>query len=176
MRSVVATIAVAIVLIILVGAVFIYSGAYYVGADQPHWSATSWLLDQARIRSIRFHASGIALPAGLGTERKIVAGVGHFADHCVICHGAPGVPQGDLAQGLYPRPPSLRTAAGFYMPAELFWIIMHGIKMSGMPAWADHSDDELWAIVAFLEALPEMSEQDYAKLVAASRAQGGHRH
>jgi cytochrome c len=176
MRSVIATIAAAIVLIILAGAGFIYSGAYYVGADQPHWSTTSWLLDQARVRSIRFHASGIALPADLGTERRIVAGVDHFADHCVICHGAPGVAQDDLAHGLYPRPPSLRNAAGFYTPAELFWIVKHGIKMSGMPGWADHSDDELWAIVAFLEALPEMSDQDYAKLVAASRAQGGHHH
>jgi cytochrome c len=164
------------VLIIFAGAVFIYSGAYYVGADQPHWSTTSWLLDRARIRSIRSHASGIAIPTDLGTEHEIVAGVGHFADHCVICHGAPGVPQGDIAHGLYPRPPSLRAAAGFYMPAELFWIIKHGIKMSGMPAWTDHSDDELWAIVAVLEALPEMSEQDYAKLVAASQVQGRHHH
>ena len=51
MRSVIATVAVAIVLIILAGAVFIYSGAYYVGADQAHWSVTSWLLNEARNRS-----------------------------------------------------------------------------------------------------------------------------
>ena len=45
-----------------------------------------------------------------------------------------------------------------------------------MPAWRDHSDDELWATVAFLEKLPGMSEQDYAKLVMASVAHGGHHH
>jgi len=48
--------------------------------------------------------------------------------------------------------------------------------MTGMPAWSDHSDDELWATVAFLEKLPGMSEQDYAKLVMASIAHGGHHH
>ncbi len=46
--------------------------------------------------------------------------------------------------------------------------------MSGMPSWADHSDDELWATVAFIEKLPGMTEQDYAKLVMASMAHGGH--
>jgi hypothetical protein len=48
--------------------------------------------------------------------------------------------------------------------------------MTGMPAWGDHSDDELWAIVAFIEKLPGTSDQDYAKLIAASQAQGGHHH
>jgi hypothetical protein len=58
----------------------------------------------------------------------------------------------------------------------LFWIVKHGIKMTGMPSWGNHSDDELWTTVAFLEKLPGMTEQDYAKLAAASRAQGEHRH
>jgi hypothetical protein len=40
--------------------------------------------------------------------------------------------------------------------------------------WSDHSEEELWAIVAFLEKLPGMSEPDYAKLVMASIARGGH--
>ena len=48
--------------------------------------------------------------------------------------------------------------------------------MTGMPAWSDHSDAELWATVAFVEKLPGMSEQDYAKLVMASMAHGTHRH
>jgi hypothetical protein len=61
-------------------------------------------------------------------------------------------------------------------PAELFWTVKHGIKMSGMPAWSDHSEEELWATVAFLEKLPRMSEQEYAGLVIASMAHGGHHH
>jgi hypothetical protein len=42
-----------------------------------------------------------------------------------------------------------------------------------MPAWNDHSDEELWATVAFLRRLPGMSDQDYAKLVTASIAHQG---
>ena len=68
-------------------------------------------------------------------------------------------------------------AARRYSPGELFWIVKNGIKMSGMPAWSDHSDDELWGTVAFIEKLPAMSEADYAKLVMASLNQAGrHNH
>jgi mono/diheme cytochrome c family protein len=174
MRSVIATVAAVVVLFALAGAVLVYSGAYYVGADQPHWSLTSWLLNQARDRSIWAHASGVVVPAGLDDPAKIVAGVTHYAEHCAICHGAPGVERSDLAEGLYPRPPNLADAARLYTLRELFWIVKHGIRMTGMPAWGDHSDDELWATVGFVEKLSGMTDQEYAKLVAASQALGGH--
>jgi len=48
--------------------------------------------------------------------------------------------------------------------------------MTGMPAWSDHSDEELWATVGFLEKLPAMSEQEYARLLMTSMAHGGHLH
>jgi len=86
------------------------------------------------------------------------------------------VPKGDVGRGLYPPPPDLAKAASLYSRAELFRILKHGIKMTGMPAWSDHSDEELWATVAFLEELPGMSEQDYARLVMASMAHGAHHH
>ena len=176
MRTIITTIAAVVVLAVVAGTVFVYSGAYYVGADRSHWWITTWLLNQTRDRSIRAHASGVAVSADVGDPSRIVAGVTHFDEHCVVCHGAPGVERGEIANGLYPRPTSLANAARHYTPGELFWIVKHGIRMTGMPAWGDHSDDELWVTVAFLQELVEMSPQDYAKLVAASRAQGGHHH
>jgi len=155
---------------------FIYSGIYNVAATDPHWDITRWAMETVRMRSIRTHAAGIHAPPGLGDPTKLPMGVEHFAAHCAVCHGAPGVPKGDIAHGLYPQPPDLAAAAERYSDAELFWILKHGIKMSGMPAWSEHSDAELWATVAFLKKLPRMSEQDYAALVIASMAQGGHHH
>lgn len=175
MRTIIATLAVVIVIAVLGGLGFIYSGVYHVRATDPHWDLTYWLLDTARSRSIEVHAAGIRVPPGLDGQEKIVIGTEHFAAHCVVCHGAPGVPVGDIAKGLYPQPPNLARAAERLSPAELFWVIKNGIKMSGMPAWADHSDGELWATVAFLQKLPGMSEEDYRKLVMASMAHSGHR-
>jgi mono/diheme cytochrome c family protein len=176
MRTIMASLLVAALLVVLGAGAVIYAGWYNVAATAPHWRITSWLFEVARIRSIKAQAAGIAAPPGLDDPAKVIIGVEHYAAHCAVCHGAPGVPKGDIARGLYPPPPDLARTVPVYNPAELFWVVKHGIKMTGMPAWSDHSDDELWATVAFLEKLPGMSEQDYAKLVMASMAHGGHHH
>jgi hypothetical protein len=38
--------------------------------------------------------------------------------------------------------------------------------MTGMPAWGPtHSDDQLWALVALVERLPDLSEGAFRQLV-----------
>jgi len=164
----------AALLVVLSGFAAIYAGAYDVAATSPHWPVTTWLLTTARTRSIKAHAANIQTPPGLDDPAKVLIGVGHFAAHCAVCHGAPGVPKGAMARGLYPPPPNLAKTALLYTPAELFWILRHGIKMTGMPSWSDHSDEEIWATVGFLEKLPGMSEREYAELLTAGMAHGGH--
>jgi mono/diheme cytochrome c family protein len=176
MRTVIASLLIAALLAVLGAGAVIYAGVYDIGATASHWRITSWLLETARTRSIKAQAAGIAVPPGLDDPEKLVIGVEHYAAHCAVCHGAPGVPKGDIARGLYPPPPDLAKAVPLFSPAELFWIVKHGIKMTGMPAWSDHSDDELWATVGFLEKLRGMSEQEYASLVVASMAHGGMNH
>ena len=176
MRTVIASLLIAALLAVLGAGAVIYAGRYDIGATAPHWRMTSWLLETARTRSIKAQAAGIAVPPGLDDPEKLAIGVGHYATHCAVCHGAPGVPKGDIGQGLYPPPPDLAKTAPFYSPAELFWIVKHDIKITGMPSWSDHSDDELWATVAFVEKLPGVSEQDYARLIMASMAHGGGHH
>ena len=176
MRSFLVSLAVAIALIVVGGLIFIYSGVFDVAASDPHWPMTRWVFDTVRIRSIKAHATGIETPPELDDPAKLVVGTEHFAAHCAVCHGAPGVPKGDIAHGLNPQPPDLKRISTLYTPPELFWILKHGIRMTGMPSWGDHSDDELWATVGFLEKLPDMTEQDYAKLVMAGIAHGGHQH
>jgi mono/diheme cytochrome c family protein len=176
MRAALASLLITVLVVALAAGAFIYAGVYDVAATTPHWPATAWLLQTARTRSIKAQAASIAVPPGLDDPATVIIGVEHYAAHCAVCHGAPGVPKGDIGHGLYPPPPDLAIAVPLYSPAELFWILNHGIKMTGMPAWSDHSDEELWATVAFLEKLPGMSEQDYARLVMASMAHGGPHH
>jgi mono/diheme cytochrome c family protein len=175
-RAVIATVVVVIAIEILGGLGLVYSGTYHVGATDKHSDLTYWLLDTVRTRSIKAHATGIQAPPGLEDHEKIVTGTEHFAAHCAVCHGAPGVPIGEIAKGLYPKPPNLAHAPERFTPAELFWILKNGIKASGMPSWQDHSDNELWATVAFIEKLPSMTPEEYGKLVMASIAHGGHQH
>lgn len=176
MKALFRSLVLAAAFLVVGGAGFVYFGLYSVAATDPHWPVTHWLMETARTRSIEAHASAITPPTGYDAAEKIAVGVDHFAAHCAVCHGAPGVPRGPIAQGMYPLPPDLAVAVKRYTPGELFWILKHGIKMTGMPSWSDHGDDELWATVAFVEQLPGMSERDYAKQLMAALAHGGHHH
>jgi len=54
--------------------------------------------------------------------------------------------------------------------AELFWLVKNGLKMTGMPAFEKfHSDNQLWAIMAFVRDLPNIYPQDYAAMLKGYR-------
>jgi mono/diheme cytochrome c family protein len=175
-RAIIGTIAAMVSVVVLGGLMLIYSGTYNVAATEPHWTLTHWIVGVTKLRSIKAHAAGISAPPNLSDDGEVAEGIEHFAAHCVICHGAPGVPRGDIALRLYPSPPDLTGVSETYGPGELFWIVKNGIKATGMPAWRDHSDDELWTIVAFLRKLPAISAQGYASQLTVSTTSGGHHH
>lgn len=159
-------------LLALGAAVFIVSGAYNIAADEPHWRLTEYAMNTVRRRSIAARASSIVVP-DLDDESMIRTGAGNYDAMCAGCHLRPGVEQTELSSGLFPSPPKLsqRRSAN---PAAAFWVIKHGIKMTGMPAWGKSMEDEyLWGMVAFLQKLPDMSPDRYDELVKAS---GGHQH
>lgn len=59
-------------------------------------------------------------------------------------------------------------------PRQTFWVIKHGLKMTGMPAWgSSHGDDEPWAIVAFVGKLPGMTPSQYQKMVGSRAMESG---
>jgi ketosteroid isomerase-like protein len=79
----------------------------------------------------------------------------------------------ELSAGLSPTPPNLAKEAPADA-AEAFWVVKHGIKATGMPAWDKHMEDQyIWDIVAFVRKLPSLSAEQYQAEVAAS---GGHSH
>ncbi len=83
------------------------------------------------------------------------------------------MPEGELQLGMYPTPPNLSSVDGLD-PTQTFWVIKHGVKMSGMPAWGKSMDNStIWGMTAFVRRLPGMTPETYAALVASS---GGHDH
>lgn len=155
-----------LVLFILAGAIFAWSGVYDVGADAQHWSLTRHLIGVVREHSIEKRAADIAVPK-LDDPALIALGAQHYSEMCTGCHLAPGVEDSDIRHGLNPRPPNLTRFAPD--PAEAFWVIKHGIRMTGMPAWGPtHDDHKLWALVAYLQQQPKLSAEQYRKLVASA--------
>ena len=162
--------------LILIPASVHYRGMFNVGADDEHWSITRRVLESVRERSIAVRAADIPVPV-LRDERMIVEGAAHYDAMCSGCHLAPGIDRSELRDGLNPKPPDLTREAGKREPAQRFWIVKHGLKMTGMPAWGrTHDDANLWSIVAFLERLPLLDTAGYRALLASSKAHGDHGH
>jgi mono/diheme cytochrome c family protein len=146
----------------------IYSGAYNIAADAPHTHIVYWLTSTVRDRSIAASARGITVPSNLGDPKRIAAGAAEYGEMCSGCHLAPGMQKTEISQGLYPRARDLSHGVDL-TPAEEFWVLKHGIKMTGMPAWGPtHDDTRLWDIVAFVRKLPALSPEEYQDAVKSA--------
>jgi mono/diheme cytochrome c family protein len=161
-----------VAVLLLAGAAFAWSGLFNVAADEPHWAITHRVLEAVRDRSIAVRAQGIEVPA-LDDPRRIAIGAHEYDEMCTDCHLEPGEDddEEELRAGMYPQPPDLARHGPHGSPAEQFWIVKHGLKMTGMPAWGvTHDDDTLWNIVAFLRKLPHMSRDEFERLESAGGA------
>lgn len=149
---------------------FVYSGFYNVAATEEHSPLVEWALETISERSVQ-HRAG-ELPAPLPTDSAtLVHAFEHYRLMCEVCHGGVGVERSEIARGLSPRPPRLARAASDWTDAELFWIVKHGIKATGMPAFGPtHDDASLLQIVAIVRMLPDMTEAEYDARIAATEA------
>jgi cytochrome c553 len=154
---------------IVAGLAFIWIGLFNVAASSGHWPITAWLLHLAMQRSVAFRAGEEDIPQ-LNDPALIRRGAGHYEQSCAVCHGDPARPQNPAFLAMVPPPPPLSPLIEEWDPEELFWIVKHGVKFTGMPAWpAAERDDEVWAVTAFLLQLPELSRRDYRALVGEQR-------
>lgn len=173
--KIISSLIVFIILVIIAFVIFIYSGEYNVAATKPHTEPVLWIMHTTTERSIKHHAEEIKTPNL--DESLLQTGFNHYNEMCEGCHGKPGLSPSEMDLGFYHEPPDL--SKGFeWSPAELFWIIKNGIKMSAMPAFGPtHKDEELWAIVAFLRRLPDLTPEEYqAMAVKTKDTSHGHDH
>jgi mono/diheme cytochrome c family protein len=150
------------------------TGAYDVAARSGHTAPMRWLLDTSMRSSVDRRAPDT--PATRAPADDAVAcGAGEYKAMCEHCHGAPGVDPAEWSHGMLPRPPDLMHAATEWQDSEIFWIVGHGLKFTGMPAFGEtHDDSTLWDIAHFVSRLPAMTPEQYAAFPAGhGHDQGG---
>ena len=175
LRVVVTTLVALLILVVLGASLFIRSGAYPIAATEDHLPVEVWVFETLRDRSVARHARDVSVPADLDDRDRLLMGAVQYEGMCAACHGSPGEALGAMAEGLLPRPPrfdeELRLTA-----AEQFWITREGLRFTGMPAWGPtHHEDELWAVVALLRVMPDLSQEQYQALLAEA-VEAGHTH
>src|SRR5262249_50698330 len=140
----------------IAAAVFFLGGFYSVAGTAEDPAIVDWLLVHVRTASIAKHAKDKP-PMSLDDPTVVKAGAKAFADHgCANCHGAPGVTWAKFSEGMKPGPPDLKEVANERDAGQLFWVVKHGINMTGMPSFGaiGVSDNDIWAIAAFIKKLP----------------------
>jgi mono/diheme cytochrome c family protein len=80
-----------------------------------------------------------------------------YREHCAACHGDPAAPERILGQSFYPPAPQFMTDMPDMPANQNFYIIKHGIRMTGMPAWGKLlSDDQIWRLTTFLSEMGKL--------------------
>lgn len=156
---------VALILLGTAGALIVaWSGIYNIAASQGHPAFFESFLELGMHRSVAVNATAPGPTPDLSDPGRIRLGAAHYREGCAVCHGAPGDEPSPITRAMLPVPPRLEHLLDDWSDQELHWMLTHGIQYSGMPGWPGQDRPaEVWAVVAFLRALPEMDAPAYER-------------
>lgn len=91
------------------------------------------------------------------TDENLLAGTSIYLKRCAECHGEPSQPESNLARTLYPPPPQFITDAPDMEENENYYIIVHGVRWTGMPGWKNVlTDQQIWQVATFLSHMDKL--------------------
>jgi mono/diheme cytochrome c family protein len=141
---------------LIVAAVTLGFGWISVAAtsDPPHWESA--LGRKALDSAIARQAPELQNPIP-PTNDNLRLGLKLYRDGCSGCHGDAGSPSRWGMTGFYPRVPQFDAKHPRKPEWQLFWIVKHGVRYTGMGAWENLiSDEKIWAVVGFLSHLNDL--------------------
>lgn len=100
-------------------------------------------------------------------EADPAEGFEHYRAMCLHCHGGPDARRQEWAEHMLPKPPKLweEEVQKEMSDGALFYIVKHGIRMTGMPAFGPiHRDEDIWNMVAFIRQLDQLTDQQQHEL------------
>ncbi|HEY0703011.1 MAG TPA: c-type cytochrome [Candidatus Acidoferrales bacterium] len=160
-----------ITLLVLFGIVMFVAktGRVNFSADQQPSDTEKHLAMSAVDASTDRHAPDVKNPLQ-PNETTLVAGADLYMNHCAGCHGLPSNPESAFAKSFNPPVPMFFKEAPDMAENQNFYIIQHGIRWSGMPAWnSSLNDTQMWQLVTFLsnvEKLPPAAQKKLEVLPA----------
>lgn len=139
---------------------FIVNGRTPVRTKDPALPFESYLAHMALRAAVK--AGGNPAPPFKADEPNLIAGARVYRAQCSVCHGLPSVRPNAIAKGLFPPPPQMYEA-GEGVDAdpisETYWIVKNGIRLTGMPGFADGlSETEMWQVSQLLSKGRVISE------------------
>ena len=103
-------------------------------------------------------------------RENLKLGMKLYRDGCSGCHGDAGNPSRWGTSGFYPRVPQFDSQPPLKPDWQLFWVVKHGVRYTGMGAWESlMSDDKIWRVVGFLSHLKSLPPEVEAEWRQPSR-------
>ncbi len=160
--------------LLIVGVVAVLGGvaAYAIASRGLSTRVAPTALEESLALTMRRLATPRAMRAATNpvepSAEVIEEALAHFADHCATCHANDGSGETEMGRSFYPPAPDMRaTRTQSLSDGELFSIIEHGIRLTGMPAWGTGTPEGergSWALVHFIRRLPSLSPDDVARM------------
>lgn len=131
--------------------------AYFAGGFAPVVTASSPMPFEKTLAKIALHAKlQKEMPTTVpieANEANYLAGARAYVPNCAVCHGVPGKEKTAIARGEFPIPPEFFHGKGVTddPPAETFWKVANGIRLTGMPSFKQSlSETQMWQIALML--------------------------
>lgn len=152
MRLVLRTLAVLAATGAVIFVAVVFGGLFNVSAKLGHLPGVSWVLHTTYGNAVELYAPSESDIPELSPEMAAL-GRGHFEGACIYCHAGAGEERNATVLSMVPPPPYIEAAVEGWGANHLWWILYNGVKMSGMPHWPSDREEEVWAVVAYLESV-----------------------
>jgi thiosulfate dehydrogenase len=138
---------------------FVRLGFFDPRADIPVNSLESAIAMPSFDAAVDRHTAPAVDPVP-ATDDNLVAGMKIYQGNCASCHGDIVHRNGMFADALYPRAPQFLDDAPDMPDNQNFYIIQHGIRLSGMPAWKQTlTSEQMWQVTTFLRQMDKLPPQ-----------------
>lgn len=103
------------------------------------------------------------------TDETLLSGMKIYQEACSGCHGDISHPHLAFGDSFYPRAPQFVEDAPDMTDSQNFYIIEHGVRLSGMPGWKTTlNESEIWQVTTFLSKMDKLPPPVLAAWKAAS--------
>lgn len=162
--------------LLVIAIVVVDFGLMSFRADQTPSDFESKYAMKAVDSSTKRGAANLKNPT-LPSDLNLLDGMRAYKTNCAGCHGDPAQPKSPLAEAFYPPAPQFLSDMPDMPDNENFYIIKHGIRFTGMPAWDKLvTDDQIWKVATFLshmDKLPPSVDQEWKRPAQAATPKTG---
>lgn len=171
MRSFVWGVIFSILVVVVAGFLILHLGFLDFNADREPSALEKKIATSAMDESTERHAPQLKNPLQ-PTDDTLLAGAHLYRDNCAGCHGDPTHMATQLGDSFNPPAPQFWMDTPDMPDNENFYIIRHGIRWTGMPAWGKKlNDTQIWQVVTLLsrvDKLPPAVDDELAKSPVAA--------